>query len=326
VARARRTFRPAALVVLAALLATSRAVAAPSAPARAREDFREGLRLRKAGKLDQACDRFERSYNEGAEPGALYNLARCREQQGRLAEAYQELFTLAQRAVEARQTETAQAMLAECERLAPKLARIELVRRDDARSEVTAVTVDGSIVLKELWNRPVYVMPGVHQVAATHGDGQTVTRTSADLAAGAAERLELDDPPPPLPTAAPPADAAPMGPVDHGRRVAAYVVFGVGAGLAVAGGVTGALSFRRKSTATGICGGSLASCNGDSGQANDDLASARHLATASTVTFVAAGAAVAAAVVLLVSESHEAAPVAHAAGVAVAPFALTGWF
>ena len=60
-----------------------------SAHPNAAQLFIEGRELKAAGKIDEACKRFEVSWKAERAPGTEVNLADCREREGRLLEAWQ---------------------------------------------------------------------------------------------------------------------------------------------------------------------------------------------------------------------------------------------
>jgi hypothetical protein len=77
-------------VALAVLISTTAAFAqgfaAPTT--RAAKLFSEGRELKAAGKLDEACKRFESSWSAERATGTQLNLADCREREGKLLEAW----------------------------------------------------------------------------------------------------------------------------------------------------------------------------------------------------------------------------------------------
>ena len=80
------------LLVLLLLLHTPNALADPDAfvaTSPAARLFDEGRELKAAGKIDQACERFARSWQAEHAAGTEVNLADCKEREGKLLEAWQ---------------------------------------------------------------------------------------------------------------------------------------------------------------------------------------------------------------------------------------------
>ncbi len=98
--------------------------------------FREGRELLTAGKLDEACDRFDRSARLSRKVGTLLNLGDCYEQRGKLASAWA---TFDDAAVLARQTSDA--------RGAEATRRADLLKRElPYVTLVTRVPVEGLVI------------------------------------------------------------------------------------------------------------------------------------------------------------------------------------
>jgi hypothetical protein len=87
-------------IALAVLVHSTNGFAQPDAfvapTTRAAQLFSEGRELKAAGKIDEACARFEVSWQAERATGTELNLADCRERQGKLLEAW-ELFDEAAR-------------------------------------------------------------------------------------------------------------------------------------------------------------------------------------------------------------------------------------
>ncbi len=279
--------------------------AAPSRPAPvtvAVDHFKEAVDLFGRGETAAACRKFEQSYAEGAAPGTLYNMAVCHEREGRVADAYREYDDLASRALAFGLTAKAATVRARADTLLPKLSRVDLVHRSDAVAAITGIIVDGTPFLAEVWEKPLYLAPGRHVIGIQHADGVSVTRTTAVLVAGRAQRIEMEDPAPPRPR-----ETA----VNTKKRVASYVTGGAGVAFVAAGAVLGALAISKKNDFDALCPDNGCRTPGDKTTAVSDRGTARTEAALSTVGFAVGGAALATAVYLLVT-SREAAPVTAA--------------
>src|SRR5512135_1242544 len=77
------------------LLAAASTARADDSAARASQLFQEGRALAKAGKLAEACARFQESFDLDAETGTEVNLADCLEKTGKLRAAWHEFDTAA---------------------------------------------------------------------------------------------------------------------------------------------------------------------------------------------------------------------------------------
>lgn len=169
--------RIAVAVVATMTAAGMLVVPAPAHADKAAADaaFDEGKRLIAAGNVAEACPKFELSYKEDRQLGALLNLADCHERLGRLATAwaeFREASELARRRGDDRESFARQ----RSEKLEPRIARIELVRRDGAPTTAVTVTLDGRDVTA-LIGIATPVDPGEHVITTRIDDGPTSTKT-----------------------------------------------------------------------------------------------------------------------------------------------------
>jgi hypothetical protein len=179
---------------IAVALAASRAAADPGAEAL----FQEGRKLLDAGKLAEACDRFERSLAIEPRSGTALNLGDCREQQGQLADAWEAFMAARQLALRgndeddpARVDEAARRATA----LEPRLAHLTIAVTAP-RAPGLAVTRNGKPVAAAALDTDVPVNPGAHEIVAT-APGYKRWSTRLALRTGAREtatipRLEVD--------------------------------------------------------------------------------------------------------------------------------------
>jgi hypothetical protein len=185
--------------VLSLVIAARVASADPGAEAL----FREGRDLLKAGKLEEACDRFARS--EAIEPkvGTALNLGDCREHQGLFADAWEAFVaaqSLASRDNDDRRAEAARRAAA----LEPKLAHLQITAAN--RPPGLAITRNGRPIDVAALDSELPVDPGSYEVVAT-APGYKPASAHAQLGVGghataALPALDVD----------PAAVRAPLGP------------------------------------------------------------------------------------------------------------------
>ena len=151
--------------------------------------FQEGRDAMSAGKLEEACARFEASLTLDRAIGTKLNLADCQEKRGNFAVAYR-LFDEA--AIEgaktgkegredfARQRATA---------LVAKLVRLQI----DFTGEVpsgTTVRVDNVDLPPAAWKQPRYLMPGKYTIVVT-APGREAVEVEASGTAGEAATAKI---------------------------------------------------------------------------------------------------------------------------------------
>jgi len=166
-------------------IAMTLAIGAHPAPARADPAaealFREGRELILAGKISEACDKFQRSEDLEAKVGTLLNLGDCREQEGQLADAW-DAFTQAQ-ALATRSGDDRVALATDrAAALEPRLAHLTI--KVTAHVPGLAITRNGRPVAEAVWDTEIPVDPGPNDIAAT-APGYKPRATSVELAVGA---------------------------------------------------------------------------------------------------------------------------------------------
>lgn len=157
------------LLALLLLFHTTNAFADPDAfvaPDRAARLFDEGRELKAAGKIDQACERFARSWQVERAAGTELNLADCKEREGKLLEAW-ELFDEAARISE-QQGNSTRVTFARNRAAAidARLMTID-VRLAAPIAKNTLVTIDGQPAMHER------VDPRAVQIRASAPDGKS---------------------------------------------------------------------------------------------------------------------------------------------------------
>jgi hypothetical protein len=214
------------LLAVAVLLGAADAHADEAA---ARELFDRGRVLVEGKRCDLAIEAFRASLDAYASAGPMLNLGDCQEKLGMTASAmtsFHEVERLAPppdpRGAEAR---------ARRERLLTTTPTMTV--RLERPIAGARVTLDGKPIAMD---EPHYVDPGLHEVVA-RAETESV-RVTRDVKAGTREAIVLPLREPPRATA----------PVDRGR-VPAYLLGGVGAGGAIAGGIVLALGASKRSDA-----------------------------------------------------------------------------
>lgn len=286
-----------------ALAAASGALAAEPDPAQALYD--RGLASMNAGRFDEACPAFEQSYKLDPLPGALFTLAECEAQRGRLATAvarydeYIALYATLPPDKKLKQGERDKTSRAQRAALAPKIAELTLVMPPGAPRD-TQVTRDGAPLPPTAFGVPLPVDPGEHVITALAPDG-SVTQTRVTLAAGEKKGIAVNvrsgEPlPPEGPKPEPPPEpAAPAGGPSKALIIAGAVT--AGAGVALGGALMGASASRAgvakalyDEVKTAGCPPASSSPTGKCGELVSAYASRDTLRSAGLWGFVGAGA------------------------------------
>jgi hypothetical protein len=201
--------------------------------------FAEAKRLVAAGKLAEACPKFEVSYNEDPQVGSLLNLADCHERTGRLATAraeFRSAIELAHLRKDAREGYASTRASALDGRVA------HLVLHERAGVDGLTVKLDDRDVTAMI-DSDLPIDAGHHVIAATTVTGATWSSALDIEADGVRRELTVPGELAAPPTIAPrPAPAAPAAPPtisysdDHARNLRHVIAAGIaGVGLAVAG-------------------------------------------------------------------------------------------
>lgn len=210
--------------------------------------FRKGKKLLAQKNYDEACAAFEESFREDPAIGAQLNVARCFEEWGKLATAY-DAYQEAQQLAKATKDERApqiKELLGKLEKQVPSI--VVSLPKGRLPPAGLAVTLDGADFSTEKLGKPVRLDPGEHVIItrAAEGEPQT-TKIEAELG----KRLPVELPIDALSaTASPDGKPAPddkpkldltkataphAGASGRGRRIAALTIGGagvVGLGLA----------------------------------------------------------------------------------------------
>src|SRR5688572_11508953 len=128
--------------------------------------FDEGKRLLSAGKVRDACPKFEESHRLAPNGGTLANLAECLELDGKFASAWLRYKELAARANAAHQPQAEKRALDAATALEPKLARLTIATGAVANVAGLEIVRDGTKVERPEWDLGVPVDPGEHRIEA----------------------------------------------------------------------------------------------------------------------------------------------------------------
>lgn len=278
--------------------------------------FTEAKRLVAAGKIADACPKFELSYAQDPQVGTLLNLADCHEQLGKLATAWAE-FREARELARNRNDERARYAEQRIAQLAPRISHLVIRAADEAPDR--QVFLDDRDVTA-LLGVPIPVDPGPHEVRAVT-PGAAAARTSIEIVEeGSTIEREA-----PLPdTAAVTAETEAPPPAGdrpgRGRRIAALATTGAGLVTAGVGLYFGSQAYARWDDSRASCDAEQI-CDARGAALVDDAKSAAF--KANVLVGVGAGAVVAGAILWLTAP-REAPRRAVTAQPIVAPGALGG--
>jgi hypothetical protein len=160
----------------------------------AQTHFARGRDLYAAKKYDEAAVEFEKSYAIVASPNALFFLARCDRERGKLVAAYAELGRTAAEAREhaaedPRYAKTAQAASEERDAIAPQLGFVTV--SVTGGSTETTVTIAGARFPRAALGEPLPVMPGSTEVVV-ETPGKPPLRQTLAVFGGERKSVTLD--------------------------------------------------------------------------------------------------------------------------------------
>ena len=208
-----------------AIVAVMVAATPAGADPQAEQLFHEGRELITAGKVAEACERFERSQAIEPRVGTALNLGDCRERQGLLSDAW-EAFVAARSLSSRDGDDRADEAARRADALAPQLAHLTIAV-SGPRAPGLAVTRDGKPIATAALDTDIPFDPGSHEIAAM-APGYLRWSRRVRLSLGAHEVVTV----PPM-EIDPNAPREPIG-TDHVVRV--VPAFGhVAAGLAFGG-------------------------------------------------------------------------------------------
>ena len=143
--------------------------------------FNDGQKLFDAGKVHEACDKFQESYAQDPAIGTMINLARCHEKEGKTASAWAEYKTVETLASRTNQAQRQQYAHDEAAKLEPTLHQLVLTVKFPV--EGLEVARNSTSVGKALWGEKIPVDPG-DVVLKASAPGKKSWNQTVHLAAG----------------------------------------------------------------------------------------------------------------------------------------------
>jgi hypothetical protein len=229
--------------VLFAATCVSTLVAGPAsadddAKARAQKLFVEGLADVEKGNKEVGCAKLRESLGLFAVPNTFFNVARCNENEGKIAAALEHWQRgLALIDGKDKRAKVARERIDDLETRVPRLRVVV-----PAGQAVSAVVLDGTEMPPSVLEAPLPLEPGKHEIVV-RAKGRQEKKYTVEL--GEKERTEVVATPGPVevavvPTATATATAPPPSPPSgNWRRTAGFVAGGVGVAGFIAAAITG---------------------------------------------------------------------------------------
>jgi hypothetical protein len=249
--------------------------------------FERGRQAAARGDAAEACKNFEESLRLDLAVGTLFNLARCEQDLGRLANAWQHLREGIER-LEEKDPRRKQALAAANE-LEPRVPRLAVRLSPGASGQVFR---DGVELASLSLASPLPVNPGQH-VIVVRASGRADASYEVDLRESE-QRTIVVAPGKALPGES--ADHAPTKTRSSPLRTAGWATAGVGAGALAVGLVTGAVALERSLVVHDHCDDT----NACDSTGLDALSTSKPFGAIATVTLIAGAALVATGVVLVI--------------------------
>ena len=236
----------AAVIAMASLGSANRADAEPSADAEASADllFKQGRELMTQGRISEACQRLEESQRIDAAGGTLLNLARCHEQEGRVALSWSEFKEAASVARTDGRPDREDEAAIRVAALEPRLSRLTILVPASAQIEGLRIERDDHELDKGAWSTAIPVDGGEHVVRATAPGRVPFTKTLVIAKESDARTVEIPllAPPVLVVTSPSPAPVAPGPTLLTPRRLRWGGVALAGAGVIALGAAAYLLS------------------------------------------------------------------------------------
>jgi hypothetical protein len=282
------------LVPLAVLVSVPASAAPTAANASAGQSlFDDGLRLKKAGQIPEALDKFQRSEELSPSVGALVQIGDCYEKLDKPASAwgaYTEAKNLATRLSDPRLAEVAK----RADALAPKLAHLTLAV---PKIEGLSVTRSGTKIDPATYDTDVPIDHGRYTIEATAPNHKPWTG-HLDVAPGASAKLTIPElEPVAVSELLPP--PKPREPAASSSQRTVGIALEIGGGAILATGlVFGALTMGAWSSAEKNCPDGRCQTSAKQSDAQPDADRASTFAVISTIGVIAGAAALAGGIVL----------------------------
>jgi len=252
--------------------------------------FEEGRALMAKGLYSEACPKLAESHRLDPGGGTLLNLALCHEREGKIATAWVEFREAQAMARKDNRPEREAAAAGELRKIEPNLSRLSIIVPAEVNAPGLTIKLDGAVVAPAAWGTKIPIDPGKHSILA-EAPGRRPFEAKVDVGPSASEPTvtlmpltsdtALSDKPiagPSAVSAQPDLDQGAAAPAGSGRRVAGYVIGGLGlVGLGVGAGF-GVMAINKQSASDDICSGT--SCPQAAVTLNEQ---ARGFATASNV-------------------------------------------
>lgn len=250
-----------------AALSVTFSLTALGEPSSAESLFLQARADMKAGRLTEACPRFQQSFELLPAPGTLLNWGICEELMGHPVQAWTKLESfISQVPADDPRVGLAKSHLAQIE---TQLGWLELKLADDAPAG-SALWLDGELVESQRMAAWLPLSPGQHRLELRHPTrgvlrGEDIVlrateRQTRTLAPPPQAASESESPAATLPPRAPVPTAAPRSPHDAHEpsrplRNASYASGGIAAGALATSLVFGGLSLQAKNTVSRHCDG-----------------------------------------------------------------------
>jgi hypothetical protein len=216
--------------------------------------FELGRAALEAGRYAEACPELRESQSLDPANGTLLALAMCHEAIGRTATAWREFQTARAESARTGRPDRVTLTAERLRVLEPKLSRLTVSVAPDAPVEVR---LDGDVLGRDAWGKPLAVDPGDHRVEASRGGAPLYTRRVTVGADGDCVAVVVPD----LAETAEPSGAS------DGRRVG-WALAGSGVALLGVGAFFGVRAGVDHDRATTLCPSSPCA-NADGVAAND---------------------------------------------------------
>ncbi|MBW2522784.1 MAG: hypothetical protein JRI23_01350 [Deltaproteobacteria bacterium] len=256
--------------------------------------FQEGKELMDAGNFEEACPKFQASYEADPAIGALLNLALCHQKEGKTASAWAEFMEASALAKRSGDATRAKGAANHAKELEAKLSHLTITASEPV--EGLEVTRNGEPMAAGSLGSRLPVDPGEQEIVAT-APGHRPWSTTITLGP------DGDDQSVEVPGLEPgPADESESAEADEGgsgQAIAGWVLTGVGTASIVVAAILGGLASSKVSDARDdptLCPDEVCTQEG-----RDQIDSAEGMAHGSTALFVIGGAFVVGGVIMLLT-------------------------